>query len=339
MTLAVSPTVVLPARARGQRSNAPGIVAVLATVAATVAVTFLGVSVPLAVSVLGLVLFGALHNVLEIRQVLGTFTEIVTPSWLALLGVLVGAIMLGRLVGPAARPLEITVGYAVLGLALLLGQRSGRSRAATATFAVILFAAAWWSWRHPAWHMVILTHVHNLVPVVFLWWWAQRLEPGPRRAFRVAQLGWAVLVPALVLAGLADSWLRPDPAFLAGFQPGAQAVASGVAVTGTDAVVATRLLMTFAITQTMHYLTWVVFFPLADRPARVAFERRWPMLTNRRVWLVALALGGLLAAVFLSDFATGRAWYAVFTVFHVYLEFPLLLAVLLGTLRSERRSP
>ena len=52
---------------------------------------------PLTVTVLGLLLFGVLHNVLEIRYVAGRFAAVLTGRFLALLLALTSGIALCRL--------------------------------------------------------------------------------------------------------------------------------------------------------------------------------------------------------------------------------------------------
>ena len=59
--------------------------------------------------------------------------------------------------------------------------------------ASILAAAAYASFSFPAYHFVVLTHLHNLVPLIFLWDWAGRIAaPRARLAFRLTQLLWIV---------------------------------------------------------------------------------------------------------------------------------------------------
>ena len=50
---------------------------------------------------------------------------------------------------------------------------------------------------------------------------------------------------------------------------------------------------------------------------------------GRGVWLVGLVAGGLLAVFFLSDYLQGRALYGALATYHAYLEFPVLLALLM----------
>ena len=80
----------------------------------------------------------------------------------------------------------------------------------------------------------------------------------------------------------------------------------------------------------MHYFVWVGFFPRYAPDAARAFEARAPWLTGSRAWAVG-GVGGLaLAVVFVTDYASGKAVYSAFASYHAYLEFPVILAMLLG---------
>ncbi len=94
--------------------------------------------------------------------------------------------------------------------------------------------------------------------------------------------------------------------------------------------VGVRFLVVFAFLQTMHYFVWVAFLPRYAPDAARAFEARVPWLRGWRAWALGAGLGGVLAVLFAIDYASGKALYAAFASYHAYLEFPVLLAVLLG---------
>ena len=77
-----------------------------------------GLRAPLTVTVLGLLLFGVLHNVLEIRYVAGRFASLLTGRFLILLLILTSGIALCRLTAQlwqdVARYVEIGIGYLIL---------------------------------------------------------------------------------------------------------------------------------------------------------------------------------------------------------------------------------
>lgn len=139
----------------------------------------LAVRAPLTLTVLGLIAFGVLHNVLEIRYLAGRFAGLLTGHFLLLLLALTSGIAICRVLAQlwpiAARYSEVGIGYLILGLGCWIGL-SGPWRALGLA---VLIIAAYASFSFPGYHFVVLTHLHNLVPLIFLWDWARRL--GPRR--------------------------------------------------------------------------------------------------------------------------------------------------------------
>jgi hypothetical protein len=304
----------------------------------------LALRAPIVVTVLGLVAFGVLHNVLEIRYVAGRFAGVLAGRFLVLLLVLTTGIVGCRVVAPVwsgAKAAEIALGY----LVLAAGVWFGVTRWARVVGWVVLAGAAWVSLGHPAYHFVVLTHLHNLVPLVFLWEWAGRLRSARQRAaFRATQVLWILLVPAAVGAGAVDRWLHADPGVVARFVgDGRQVVAASAppltrSVLGVDpTTVGLRFLVVFAFLQTMHYVVWVAFLPRFAPDASRAFESRVPWLTGRRAWLVGLTGAAFLAVLFVSDYWTGKALYAAVATYHAYLEFPVLLALLMNARRLVSR--
>src|SRR6185436_7051709 len=100
----------------------------------------------------------------------------------------------------------------------------------------------------PAYHFVVLAHLHNVVPLFFLWEWSRRLTSG-RTAFRVAQVGWVLAVPLLILLGVFDGLAVGSPSAVVAFAGwpaaiGAPAVPPGVTI-------GLRFLVVFAFLQTM----------------------------------------------------------------------------------------
>lgn len=287
----------------------------------------LAVNAPIATTVLGLVLFGVLHNVLELRYVAGRFASVLAGRFLVLLVALVSGIVLCRVaalvVGAPARYAEIVVGYVVLAVAAVAAKGKPRYLV-LGGIAVAAVASMTW----PAYHFVVLAHLHNLVPLVFLWEWSSHL---PRKAaFRAVQVGWVLVVPVLILAGAVDPWTG-------GLSPNAfvddpeRVVTLSAPPNAVDTVMGVRFLVVFAFLQTMHYVVWVWFLPRYAPDAAEAFERRAPALTGPRVWALGIGGGALLAALFAVDYWGGRSIYAALATYHAYLEFPVLLALLLGS--------
>jgi len=292
----------------------------------------IAVRAPLATTVLGLMAFGVLHNVLELRYVTGRFAAVLAGrllSWLlGLITVIVLCRLAGMIVGEPARLAEIVIGYAVLLAACVAGLRGPALVAAAAVLAIATAASLSW----PAYHFVVLSHLHNVVPLFFLWEWSARLPtPALRRSFRSVQLGWVLVVPAVLLSGVLDRHFGGTSSSLAGFAGNPRPI---VAASAPPAAVLTevglRLLVVFAFLQTMHYFVWVYFFPRHAPDAARAFEVRVPWLSGARAWTLGAAVGVALAVVFVTDYASGKAVYSAFASYHAYLEFPVILATVLG---------
>lgn len=296
---------------------------------AAVAALLLATRAPLATTVLGLILFGVLHNVLEIRYVAGRFASVLTGDFLFLLVALISGIVICRAtaswLGTVSQYAEIVIGYAVLAVGAWrgLGRHVWLGLLVLAGFAVL-------SLGFPAYHFVVLAHLHNLVPLVFLWEWARRMPVPVRGWFRAAQLGWVVVVPALILAGAADRWLGGGSTVVRSFVGDGQRVIAAAAPPGSETLVGLRFLAVFAFLQTMHYVVWVGFLPRFAPDASRAFETRVPWLRGRRAWYAGLAGGAFLAVLFVSDYFSGRALYGALASYHAYIEFPVLLALLMG---------
>jgi len=288
---------------------------------------------PLATTVLGLIAFGVLHNVLELRYVTGRFAPVLTGRFLGGLLGLISAIVVCRIaglyIGQPARYAEILLGYAVLAAGCAHALRGRWLAGAGAVLA--LAAAVSLAW--PGYHFVVLAHLHNVVPLFFLWEWSGRLRGG-RGWFRAVQLAWVLGVPALVLAGAADGLLTGfDATTVAAFAGDPARIVALSAPPGSAAIIGARFLVVFAFLQTMHYFVWVWFLPRHAPDAARAFATRVPWLRGGRAWALGVALGTVLAVLFVLDYASGRALYSAFASYHAYIEFPVLLALLL-TFRS-----
>src|SRR4029077_8694166 len=89
-------------------------------VLAAVAALALALRVPVATAVLGLVGFGVLHTVLELRYVTGRFDTVLAGPFLALLVALITGVMVCRLLPPpgnGSRAAEIGLSYVLLAFA------------------------------------------------------------------------------------------------------------------------------------------------------------------------------------------------------------------------------
>jgi hypothetical protein len=331
MTATTLPRPALVARAQGV---APSAWLLLAAVVAL----GLALRLPVATVVLGLVAFGVLHNVLELRYVTGRFDAILAGPFLWLLGALITAVVVCRLlpVSAATRGVEIGLSYVLLGVACVRSLvRWWRVLAL-----VVLAAAAATSLVFPAYHFVVLTHLHNVVPLFFLWEWSRRLPDRSRRLFRGVNLGWVLGVPALLLSGAFDPVLRAAPAAFGGlggvaaFEPGRLVPTYAPPALAAD--MGLRFLAVFAFMQTMHYVVWVGVLPRYAPEAAARFDARVPMLRGGRAWLLGAGLAVVLGVVFALDYFQGRTLYAAGASYHAYLEFPVLLALIFAFRKVPR---
>ncbi|MFC9327856.1 hypothetical protein [Kitasatospora sp. NPDC057015] len=319
-------TVVLPAAARGIGA------APLAGFGAAAALALVGaLRAPAGTAVLGLALFGILHNVLELRYVTGRFEAVLAGPFLKLLVALITGIVVCRLlpVSGATRAAEILLVYGLLAAACLHSLR--RRPVLLAAAAALLLPAAAASLSFPGYHFVVLTHLHNLVPLLFLLEWSRGLPRG-RAGFVAVQCGWVLVIPALLLGGVLDPWFAPATA------TAGRLAASYTPPAWLDTSAGLRFVAVFAFLQTMHYVVWVWFLPRHAPEASAAFARRAPALRGGRAWLLGLAAAAALAVLFATDYAQGKALYAALASYHAYLEFPVLLVLVLG-IDPIRRSP
>ena len=288
---------------------------------------------PLTTSIVGLVAFGIVHNFFELRYVFGRFDGIVAGRLLRLLLAGITGIALLRLapLGTWSQHGEILVGYGLVAAVLLSGVRLRPRLAIGGLLATATALAA--SSMFPAYHFVVLAHVHNVVPLVFLWEWSRRLPEGrPRNLFRALQVGWVVAVPSAILLGGADALLGSAdavpvfdvdvPAVLATYTPPAW----------QHGILPLRFLTAFAFLQTMHYIVWCWFLPRHARDAVTSFEgatRAGHLLRGWRMAAVAVVVAAFFALLFATDYASGRSLYGAVATYHAYLEFPILLALVL----------
>lgn len=307
----------------------------LLMLAAAAAALLLSLGAPIATIVIGLILFGVLHNFLEIRYLTGRFSMILSRSFLELIVALVTGVVICRLlipvVGRPAQLAEIALGFAVLAIGAQRGLSGGRKVAVWV--ALVPAAAASMVW--PAYHAVVLAQLHNLVPLVFLWEWARRIRSVTgRRMFRAAQVVWAVGVPLVILLGAFDGWLSSDPGIVRSLVgDGAHVVAATAPPGEVGTLVGLRLVTVFAFLQTMQYVVWVAFMPRYAQDASAAFEARVPWLTGARLWAVGFIVAAVFAVIFVLDYTQGRALYAALSSYSAYLEFPVLLALVVGGYR------
>lgn len=290
----------------------------------------LSMAAPLGLAVFGFMLLGLAHNLAELRYVLGRYLgPRVAPLVLPLLLVMGVRAFGGEIWSPDdARRVEIGVVYAVLGGALLLGRGRWAERVGLGLL-VGLGAGASLSW--PREHFLVLSHLHNLMPALFL---LLHTREGRARTLGLTLL-WAVLVPALILSGALDGLLPEGGIGPVGPLDRPEALTKGWLPRGVSPMEATRVVATFSFLQGMHYAIWLWVLPQAS--PREEGGPRW-LHAFRSRWLTALVAGGTLLALpfWWRDYMGSFAAYGALASFHVLVEFPVLLAWVLG--RGERGS-
>lgn len=303
-----------------------------AFVAVAAGVLALTLGSPVSTIVVGIVVLGVLHAILELRYVAGRFSGLALglgQPFLRLLALSVAGIVLSRLllgiVGRPAQILEIVLGYAIVAISIprVLDRRHWLPAWGLTAIAAVA-SLAW-----PAHHFLVLVHVHLLAVVVFLWDWSSRLPSSRSRlVFRAVQVGWGVILPLLILMGAFDSWLGTGSTFVRSLVGDGTSLVAGIVPPGTVGTVAgTRLLAVFAFLQTMHLLVWVAFFPRNAPDAAADLEERVPWLTGARVWAIGFLAAALFAVVLVGNYSGGVLLHDALTIPHVYVEVPLLLAL------------
>ncbi len=294
---------------------------------------------PVSTVVVGVVLLGVLHAILELRYVAGRFSGLALGlgrPFLRLLALLVGGIVLSRLlvgiVGRPAQLVEVLLGYAIV--AVSIPRVLDRRHRVPAWGVTAVAATAGLVW--PSQQVLVLGQLHLLAVVAFLWDWSARLPSRRSRlVFRGVQVGWAVVVPALLLAGVADAWLGTGAALVRSLVGDGASVVVGVVPPGlVGTVMGARLLAVFAFLQSMHLLVWVAFFPRAAPEAAADLEERLPWLTGARVWAVGFLAAAVFGVVLVANYSGGVLLHDALTIPHVYVELPLLLALAGRRLRS-----
>jgi hypothetical protein len=298
------------------------------------------VTLPADVVVFGVLLVGVAHIVLELRYVVGRHPDVVGGTDAALLQAALVAVVLARLAAGAgvSRGIELAVWAGVL-LWALARRFAGRPGPIAAGVTLVGCATALAANAGPAWFL-ILAHAHNFVPAVFLWQWAGRaLDRPSRRRLRALVVGWAAVIPVLLLAGAADAVAGTGSPLVERLF-GVDAATATVAPSGWVAGAAGhRLLVAFAFAQIVHYAVWIWYLPRHDPLTSAAFAGTRPGRALRGWRLPGVVAAGTLAVIALAavDYRQGRALYSSLGAYHAYLEYPILVGLLIDSL--TRRSP
>lgn len=282
---------------------------------------------PLWVYTVSLAGFGAAHVLCELRFVDLRFSARVGPRARWLLGALLGAVVVARVLGlvgalpyaAAVRAELVLVGLLAAAVAPLLGRRAWIGAAVVVAVGVGVIAA-------PIATFLGLAVAHNLTPVGFI---ADAAPPGRRLRVLLGGLVLFVGAPLIVASGgiqaaLAAAGLGwPDASplvedglrrHLGAYLHPALHEARWAAAAFSGAVLA----------QCLHYAAVIGWMPrLVGGGGGVV---PWPRAPWGRIGVVA-ASAALLAGAFV-DFGGARSWYGVAAAVHAWIEVPLLLVAL-----------
>lgn len=291
--------------------------------------------VPIEVIVGGILLAGTAHVLLEVRYVVGRFGQMLASPLFLVVNTGLVVIVLARLLRvPSATTIEVLVlaGLLVVTVVFATPQRPGWRAAGLLS---VLSAAAL-ALAHPGSWFVAQAHLHNLVPALFLWEWSGRIgDERVRRSFRLVTLLWAVVVPALVLSGGFDALVGGGAVVDAAGDAAAESRALGSVVPASldpAGALGMRLLAAFAFAQVLHYYVWCVHFPRRAPDATARFEAT-PVgqgLRGWRWWALVVVLTLVVVGVALVEYRQGRTLYTSLAAYHAYLEYPVLVALVLA---------
>ncbi len=303
----------------------------LAAAIGVVATALIAVAAPLWTYAISLALFGLPHVVMEFRYVDERFGARITRRTLPCLGLgLLGVVCL-RLAGLAGvgtgggrAALELLLGAGLAAAVVPALARRGAAFAMLGGALVLLAIIA--AVRAPAPALIGFALLHNLTPVGFL---AERLRGGERTRSLLACMIVFLVIPVLIVAGLAASALEWS---------GLQATDSGPANVGAldqhlGAFVPAPLLggdhaldlfRAAAFLQCMHYAVVLHVLPkLGGGSERGGTCFRWP--SQHKLLAVTFVVTTALSVGFWASFADARASYGVFAAVHAWVEVPVLL--------------
>ncbi len=197
---------------------------------------------------------------------------------------------------PSSPTVEVALGVAAIVAAAAILAPRARPIVAAGIVAVCVAAVV-----APRAATVVLLHGHNAIAVaIWLGWASTRVRP----AVRIAIVGVAAVVIALIAAGAADSFAPGGPLDRDVL---ARTLAPGLAPIG-----AARVVAIFAFLQAVHYVMWLVAIPHGLARGRTWNRRTLAMLGAATLILPVLAIG--------CDAVHVRELYLGLVTFHAWLE-------------------
>lgn len=297
---------------------------------------------PLAAYAGALALFGLPHVLSELRYADKRFGRRIGSPLVVLLAVLCGvvAVRAATSFGLMQPALGVPAELAGVSLLALLCARGGAVQRALAVGVGLAIGSG--AALAPFDTAIVLSVLHNLTPLGFLW----EIAPAARR-WRIMGVATAVLVglPLLVASG----WLRQRLAMLGWTGSEADPLAAGplaqqlyvyVPSWFADSPRAIDLFSGAVLAQGGHYLAVIVVLPLMlkrlDPKARGLAP--WP---GDRIFALLLAAAGAasLGAFLTMGFAQARLVYGLAAAFHAWVEIPLLILALTGGVQPWSSSP
>lgn len=301
----------------------------------------LALVMPYEIAVFGVLVIGVPHVALELRYVCGRYHDRLPLAMFVALQVGLVLIALTRLVaGSSGRLVELGAIVVLSGLSVVVVSRSGVPRPTRAALVVLAAGTVLVAWAitHVDTWFVVQAHLHNLLPLVFLWAWAAVLPDRSRRWTRAACVLFAVVLPLVLLASPLGDAARGPRDLTAAVTPLASVrnAVTPTALAGGD--LARRLIVLFAFAQLMHYAIWCWYLPRRAPSATAAFEAT-PVgraLSGGRFWLLVAGVAVLVAALALVEYQQGRSLYGALGAYHAYLEYPIIAVLALGWLADRQ---
>jgi hypothetical protein len=298
------------------------------------------VAAPLAVYTITLAVFGLPHVLSELRYVDRRFGRHLAPALLVRLGALLALIVAARTATvfqllPAQIDVVFELSLVVL-LALSVAVGGWPQKVAAVAVALAIGAATFAS---PYETTVVFAILHNFTPLGFLW----QLLPAGRRgpALTAATLG-LVGVPLFVASGLPFDVLAAHGILSDADPMGAGSLGAHLHVYVPRAWLATRaavdLFSASVVAQCLHYLSVIVVLPvmLARIEPGASGLVPWP----RAGWFYAAiaAVGAATFVRFAGGFADARAYYGIAASFHAWVEIPILILALTGSVQPKKEN-
>jgi hypothetical protein len=304
-----------------------------------VALLLLATLVPGPLYLISLALLGLPHVLWELAYLRSRYAGRWPVRWWVLVLLLLGvqlvlrtAAWTGHLSSEALQVADLLVLLGLLTAVLLAPRGVGWGpRAAALVGALVLVVVL--EAGHMTAGLLVLALVHNFTPVGLAWDLA-RDDPAHRpMAVRTTVL---FLLPLTVVAlGTAGWWPQP----WAGAGQGALLAASPLPLLGNAAnwhggALPAALASAMVLAQCLHYHQVLQVLPAAQ--AQHTGHATLPLVAQRAAILASAAL----ALYFAWSFADARQLYAVAAGFHAWLEWPVLLLVLLAPrLKANRYAP